>query len=164
MTQPESPKPHAPPQDGPKQDPRWYRDGLCFSCTACGNCCTSNGEYAYVYVTPPEIQAIASHLGMTKPAFQAKYCLETDGWITLSMPDSGCVFLDAERRCQIYEARPRQCRTWPFWQENLKPGVWQGSMKVICPGLDTGPRTGADQIDAIAQANEDWYDSNGGLD
>ncbi len=32
-----------------------------------------------------------------------------------------CVFFDNQARtCNVYEARPRQCRTWPFWDSNLK--------------------------------------------
>ncbi|MFG0335929.1 MAG: YkgJ family cysteine cluster protein, partial [Maioricimonas sp. JB049] len=41
-------------------DAPWYRDGLQFSCTQCGNCCT--GSPGYVWVTEEEIAAIAAHL------------------------------------------------------------------------------------------------------
>ncbi|MFT4648294.1 MAG: Fe-S-cluster containining protein [Glaciecola sp.] len=164
MTHPEPPEPQPKPQSPSQVDSRWYRDGLSFSCTACGNCCKSNGDYSHVYITPPEIQILAAFLDMGEAEFQAKHVKETDGWSTLNMPGPKCEFLDESGLCSVYEARPKQCRTWPFWEENLRPGVWQGPMKEICPGLDTGPHHTADQVDAIAKANEEWYESNGGLD
>ena len=35
----------------------WYQDGLQFSCTGCGNCCT--GPAGYVWVSEEEIVRIA---------------------------------------------------------------------------------------------------------
>ena len=33
-----------------------------------------------------------------------------------------CIFYDRQRGCTVYEDRPRQCRTWPFWRPLLKIG------------------------------------------
>ena len=54
-------------------------------------------------------------------------------------PNGDCVFFDSEtRKCQVYEARPRQCRTWPFWTSNLKsPEAWEETCRV-CPGSGKG--------------------------
>ncbi|WP_296458322.1 hypothetical protein [Rubinisphaera sp.] len=38
----------------------WYKDGLKFECTQCGNCCT--GGPGAVWVSEEEIQAIAEYL------------------------------------------------------------------------------------------------------
>lgn len=43
-----------------KVSTRWYRAGLCFSCTGCGGCCTGPGE-GYVWVTRPEIHYTRKH-------------------------------------------------------------------------------------------------------
>jgi hypothetical protein len=160
------PQPEPEPPSGEISSPatRWYEGGLCFSCTACGNCCKTNGEYSHVYITPPEIETLALFLGMDEEAFRTQHIRELDGWSTLVMDGPSCTFLDEKGLCSVYDARPRQCRTWPFWEENLKPGVWQGPMKEICPGLDTGPHHSADTIDKIARDNEYWYETNGGTD
>ncbi|MCA9003387.1 MAG: YkgJ family cysteine cluster protein [Planctomycetes bacterium] len=158
MTQPES---ESPPPGPTPAGSRWYEAGLCFSCTACGNCCKSNGEYSHVYVTSPEITELARFLGVSETQFRAERIQEEDGWTTLVMEGPDCFFLDEKGHCRVYPVRPRQCRSWPFWEENLKPGVWQGPMKEICPGLDSGPRVSADEIDRIARANEEWYESDG---
>jgi Fe-S-cluster containining protein len=43
-----------------------------------------------------------------------------------------------QRGCSIYSVRPYQCRTWPFWPENLTtPNHWQRSA-ARCPGMAAG--------------------------
>ncbi len=58
-----------------------------------------------------------------------------------------CVFFDANsRKCTVYNARPRQCRTWPFWQSNVAtPEAWQETCDV-CPGSGRGKLHTADQV------------------
>jgi Fe-S-cluster containining protein len=50
--------------------------------------------------------------------------------------------------CGLYEARPSQCRTWPFWEGNLKSRkAWLNTKKhVPCPGMDSGPLHTLQQI------------------
>jgi len=49
------------------------------------------------------------------------------------------VFFDGKtRKCRVYQVRPRQCRTWPFWESNLRtPEMWAQTCQV-CPGSGTG--------------------------
>jgi Fe-S-cluster containining protein len=55
-----------------------------------------------------------------------------------------CVFLDRttdpdKALCSIHENRPQQCRTWPFWPENIKsPRAWQRTSRA-CEGINRGP-------------------------
>ncbi len=67
-------------------------------------------------------------------------------------PNGDCVFFDTEQRnCQIYEARPRQCRTWPFWNSNLKtPEDWDRTCEE-CPGSGKGRLYQLGQIEAQRQ-------------
>ena len=38
----------------------------------------------------------------------------------VEFPNGDCVFFHGESRtCQVYPVRPRQCRTWPFWNSDL---------------------------------------------
>jgi len=38
----------------------------------------------------------------------------------------------------VYPARPRQCRTFPFWPENLRsPESWN-ELEEFCGGVDHG--------------------------
>jgi hypothetical protein len=60
-----------------------------------------------------------------------------------------CTFLDPQtRRCTIYAARPRQCRTWPFWQSNLSsPEAWR-EVQQVCPGAGRGELHSVESIEA----------------
>jgi Fe-S-cluster containining protein len=119
--------------DGP-----WYKDGLRFQCTGCGDCCT--GAPGYVWVNQAEVQAIANQVGLPIDEFTAKYVRKVGVRQSLVEYDDGaCVFLDpTTRKCTVYEARPRQCRTWPFWESNLKSRkAWEECCEV-CPGSGRG--------------------------
>ncbi len=40
--------------------------------------------------------------------------------------------------CAIYPVRPQKCRTWPFWDGNLRsPDDWNQTAKG-CPGINRG--------------------------
>lgn len=121
----------------PTSQPPWYADGLRFSCTGCGDCCT--GAPGYVWVNQAEIEALAARLGMTPEAFENKYVRQIGVRRSLAeRKNYDCVFLDDNRRCTVYEDRPRQCRTWPFWDSNLKgPAAWQAACEA-CPGSGEG--------------------------
>ncbi|NLX98171.1 MAG: YkgJ family cysteine cluster protein [Rhodopirellula sp.] len=128
----------------------WYHDGLRFSCTECGDCCT--GAPGYVWVDEEEIASLASHLGRAVEAFEEKYVRRVGRRKSLiERPNGDCVFFDnAARRCTVYLSRPLQCRTWPFWQSNIQtPGTWAETSQA-CPGCGQGPLVSVDKIKAQA--------------
>jgi hypothetical protein len=139
----------------------WYAAGLRFECTQCGNCCT--GPPGHVWFTPEEGRAIARRLGMTESAFLAAHARRVGARWSLNerRTEAGlhdCDFLDRTSRpgvalCSIYEVRPMQCRTWPFWPENLSSrGAWsQTRQRTPCPGMDRGPLIPVEQIRIIRE-------------
>lgn len=49
-----------------------------------------------------------------------------------------CTLLRRGEGCQAYDIRPTQCRTFPFWEENVaSPQAWS-EMAADCPGMDKG--------------------------
>jgi Fe-S-cluster containining protein len=116
----------------------WYKDGLRFQCTACGDCCT--GAPGFVWVNKEDIAALAAEVGMDVDTFESRYVREIGVRKSLNEFANGdCVFFDgATRKCKVYAARPRQCRTWPFWDSNVgTPEAWEETCRV-CPGSGTG--------------------------
>ena len=130
-------------------DQPWYHEGLRFECTGCGDCCS--GGPGFVWVNNAEIAALAEFVGETDlDRFEQLYVRKIGIRKSLKeFPNYDCVFLDSEtRRCTVYAARPRQCRTWPFWDSNLKsPDDWQHTCDV-CPGSGKGKLYQIEQIEA----------------
>lgn len=114
---------------------KFYKEGLHFECQGSGKCCVSRGQYGFVYLTKEDRKKMAAHLNLSVGEFRKKYCKTTDGVQHLIQPEStdDCVFLE-QNRCQVYEARPIQCRTWPFWPENMNPKAWKKNVIAFCPG------------------------------
>ena len=116
----------------------WYKDGLRFECTQCGDCCT--GAPGFVWVNQEEIDALAAKIGVSVDEFEKKYVRKIGIRRSLvEFPNGDCVFFDTEKRnCSVYEARPRQCRTWPWWNSNLQSEkAWKETCEV-CPGSGKG--------------------------
>jgi hypothetical protein len=156
----------------------WYAEGLNFTCSQCGNCCT--GGPGYVWISREEIVRLAEFLKITPQESVEKYCRKEGGRFSLTefRNEAGnydCVFLKEEkvrvpapggaagetvvqtrRRCTVYEVRPLQCRTWPFWPENLwSKKTWDHAAK-RCHGMNAGRRHFTlDQIAALRDA-KDW--------
>ncbi|MEX2169639.1 MAG: YkgJ family cysteine cluster protein [Pirellulales bacterium] len=116
----------------------WYADGLKFQCTGCGDCCT--GAPGYVWLNQADTEALAAEVGLSVVEFERRYVRNVGVRKTLKeRKNYDCVFLDGDtRKCKVYKARPRQCRTWPFWDSNLRtPETWAATCDV-CPGSGTG--------------------------
>ena len=127
----------------------WYRDGLAFTCTKCGACCT--GAPGYVWVNAEEITRLAEFRGETVEAFGLKFLRRVGDRISLiERPGGDCIFWDRQVGCTVYPSRPAQCQTWPFWPENLEtPQDWE-NVKTVCPGSGRGQMFSIEQIQATA--------------
>tara|TARA_A100001015_G_scaffold321274_1_gene451152 strand:- start:438 stop:878 length:441 start_codon:yes stop_codon:yes gene_type:complete len=108
---------------------------LKFKCTGCGQCCT--GSPGYVWLTEVDIQRIADKLNITKKYFLQKYTLNIAGRYSLKeiQPSYDCIFYK-NKRCTIYQARPKQCRTYPFWDDILSSKKNWDAEKKYCEGID----------------------------
>ena len=115
------------------------KKGLRFECTQCGECCKFRGEYAYVYLNRHEVRDLAEFLELGVEQFRRLYTfVDEDGWTQLSTDKGTCVFLDEQGRCGVYEARPTQCRTFPFWRDFVKDGEWTDEVRSLCEGIGRG--------------------------
>lgn len=126
-------------------EPPWYREGLAFSCTRCGACCT--GAPGYVWVDEAEIEQLAAFGGETMEAFGSRYLRQVGDRISLiERPGGDCIFWDKTAGCTVYPARPVQCRTWPFWPENVETRQDWEYITTICPGSGKGRLYSAEEI------------------
>jgi len=100
-----------------------WENGLKFGCTGCGKCCQNDGE---VWFDSDEFHELSDHLQLSHNDVLDKYSEKVmSGWVKIknkvvydSMGSSAdrCIFLDDDgKKCTVYEARPTQCRTYPYW-------------------------------------------------
>lgn len=114
---------------------KWYKEGLRFTCTECGKCCT--GSPGYVWVSDIEIEKIAQLLQISFEEFVKKYTRKVAGRTSLleDYRSYDCIFLK-DNRCQIYASRPKQCRSFPWWIENLKTRKDWEKEALRCEGIN----------------------------
>lgn len=136
-----------------KKEPFW-KQGVRFECQGSGNCCTSRDDYGYVFLTLQDRRRLAAHLGIPTAVLTKQYCEKTpEEEYHLRHPELDCCFLE-EKRCSVYEARPTQCRTWPFWPENMPPKVWKKEIVSSCPGIGKGRLYTAEEIERMLEGEE----------
>ncbi len=133
----------------------FWRQGIRFECQMSGQCCTSRGEYGFVYLVGDDAERLAALLKLSPSELRAQHCDVTDGHLHLRDPEADCVFLE-DGRCAVYTARPVQCSTWPFWVENLASRrVWKRDVATFCPGVGKGQlHTGEEIAEILAREKE----------
>lgn len=106
------------------------------ACDECqGRCCT--GESGYIYISKQEMKKIAKLLEINLKDFIDEYLYKKDYKYSIKERQNGdsheCIFYDASSNgCTIYDARPTQCKTFPFW-DYYKTRV--DELKLECPGI-----------------------------
>lgn len=104
-----------------------------FQCLKSGNCCRCPGV---VHVTPENIESMAAIKKMTVFDFVNEYVIRQNGWsVVASSTFRPECFLNEKNQCDVYEARPLQCKTYPRW-----PELWESKERLLqetklCPGL-----------------------------
>ena len=112
----------------------WYHEGLQFTCSQCGDCCT--GAPGYVWVNNEEIAALAALVeNGDAEAFEDKYVRRVGARKSLKeFPDGACVFFDtAARKCTV--------KTEADWKYTCG----------VCPGSGKGQMHSLEQIEEQRQ-------------
>lgn len=114
----------------------WYGEGLRFECTGCGQCCT--GGPGYVWVSDDDIKTISAHLNISEKEFQKRYLRRIgDRYSLLEDAKSyDCVFLE-NNRCKIYQHRPAQCSTYPWWPYQIESKEAWDNAAQWCEGINS---------------------------
>ncbi len=129
---------------------------LRFECTGCGDCCKVRDDYAHVYLNPGELRSLAALLGMSVAAFKRNHTYKDAlGWTQLRFEADHCPFLDpGSGKCEVYEARPTQCRTYPFWRSLITDGRWHEEARRYCEGVGRGRAYTPEEAESLMVAQE----------
>jgi uncharacterized protein len=148
-------------------DEAFYAGGLHFSCGRCSYCC--RGEPGFVFLAPADLRGLLARLRLDFKTFFKDYCTLVDAGngMALCLRDvkrragSGgtgfsydCVFW-GEDGCEVYEDRPVQCSTYPFWSSILESEeAWREESR-WCPGVGKGELRSRSHIDACISARRE---------
>jgi len=89
-------------------------------CSLCdGNCCT--GESGNIWINRDEITILSNYFNIDTQGLKDKYLIKK-GYkysikeVNIDAVNYACIFFDLDKKlCTIYDVRPMQCQTFPFW-------------------------------------------------
>lgn len=119
----------------------WEKEPLRFECQPdCFKCCTKPG---IVYFDQDAIVNAAKIIGIRSDRFKKEF-LKWDGghWVHEVENGEPCSFLTPDG-CAIQNGKPLQCRSYPFWNENLTSKSMWKLVEGFCPGIGLGPEASA---------------------
>ena len=115
----------------------WKKENIRFECQSdCFKCCLQPGV---IYFSAEDIRRVSKYMELAPEKLQAGYLKKEGGqWLINVEADTPCPFL-SRQGCVIHKAKPEQCRTYPFWRENLSSKTQWKSAAEFCPGIGLGP-------------------------
>jgi len=129
-----------------------------FQCQpGCVECCRQQG---YVYLNDSDIRRMSAYLGTTPKRFERKYVYRTKNKARLRIPAAAHCYFLVEGGCSIHEAKPTQCRIFPFWPELVDSRRAWRKTAAYCPGIGKGPLI---QIQAAREQAQEMRDAHPNL-
>lgn len=96
-----------------------------------------------------DIHKISKFLKMSEDDFLNTFTKKVGAKISLiDRDEKDCIFLK-NNKCSIYPVRPVQCRTFPFWPQNMKTEKRWNIIQEECPGIGKGRLFTHDDIEDI---------------
>jgi uncharacterized protein len=138
----------------------FYSNGLRFECTRCSRCCRHTP--GYVFLSSADLSLLAHATGAGVQEFRWAYCRDVDFGLTrrVSLRERAnfdCIFWEKDG-CSVYEARPLQCRSFPFWSGCLGSREEWDLHAQQCPGMGRGPLHSRREIEKwLAQRHKEGF-------
>jgi uncharacterized protein len=127
----------------------FYASGLRFECTRCSKCCRHTP--GYVFLSAADLELLAGASGLAEKEFLDRYCRSVDLGLArrISLREKAnfdCILWE-NGGCSRYEARPLQCRSFPFWSACIASQEdWLHHAR-NCPGMGKGTVHSREEIE-----------------
>ncbi len=108
-----------------------------------------------MFLSAEDIDRLATRFDMDEDRFIAAYCKEVEigpaRRVSLREQENhDCIFW-RHGACSVYDSRPVQCSTYPFWEGNLvNEQQWSAESKE-CPGIGIGALRSKEEIEAALE-------------
>ena len=118
----------------------FYGSGLQFECTRCSECCRHTP--GYVFLSEQDLESLALATGSERQEFLRSFCRQVSLGVARRVslkekPNLDCIFWE-NGGCSVYEARPLQCRSFPFWSACVSSAEEWDLHARQCPGMGKG--------------------------
>jgi uncharacterized protein len=118
----------------------FYGAGLRFQCTRCSRCCRHTP--GYVFLSSADLETLLEATGLGRDELMRRYCRKVDMGLARRVslkekPNLDCIFWE-NGGCSVYEARPLQCRSFPFWSSCVSSRDEWELHAAQCPGIGKG--------------------------
>lgn len=144
-----------------------YENGLRFECARCSYCC-GNGP-GVVYLSEQDLENLCVALKIDAKECVEKYCrwvMYYGGVEVLALQENEkytCILWN--NGCSVYEGRPLQCSTYPFWSWMIADKETWNECSKTCPGMNNGKLWSKELIleqkklfDSIVPLSKDDFD------
>ena len=144
----------------------FYADGLKFSCKRCSSCCRYDS--GFVFLSQKDINKLSSALKTDINGIISAYCrwvTDKNGEEVLSLKEKSnndCILWDCG--CTVYQARPIQCVSFPFWKSIIASEQCWKIASENCPGMNSGKLHTKEEIEKIcaSRSSETLISKTGG--
>ncbi|MFA5569830.1 MAG: YkgJ family cysteine cluster protein [Sphaerochaetaceae bacterium] len=136
----------------------FYEQGLRFTCQdSCYYCC--GVEPGFVFLTKSDLRRLSEFLSLSKEDVIRAYCRKVPfgsfSYISLNeKKNHDCIFLHDQKKCSVYQGRPTQCKTYPFWSTIVDSQESWSREKEYCPGINVGQLHTKEDIDAYLEMRQ----------
>ena len=135
----------------------FYAEGLKFSCKRCSSCCRYDS--GYVFISENDLKRLLSALRMDRDSFLKTYCRWVQNWngdevVSLKeKSNKDCILWDDG--CKVYEARPLQCVSFPFWETIVSSKEAWEIAAASCPGMNVGVLHSKEEIESSLETRSE---------
>ena len=117
-------------------------------CTYCPGYCCYRLEGSTLFITAEDINRLARHFGISDGEVRKRYIEGKNTFRTRA--DGSCPFLSNDamvRRCSVHDARPRQCRDFPYGKlcpylqqtdllDRIQPRIERALLTAVAPSAN----------------------------
>lgn len=135
----------------------FYKDGLEFECQKCLYCCST--EPGFVFLSDYDIERLSKGLEVDRDTFLSLYTRLVDygTHYLVSLKEKknyDCEFLTPQG-CSVYESRPEQCRTYPFWPAIMESRSKWDEEAHYCRGINKGRKIRKEEIEEYLRRGQE---------
>lgn len=127
-----------------------YPEKIKFDCIYCGICCGDTiNKKRHIIMLKQEAEHLSIEIGIKISDFAFECVGNEPYFFEMKKIDGKCIFLDKNKKCNIYSLRPVICKCYPFELIDLQNEKFKFNVTNECPGIGLGNILGRKYFDEL---------------